>query len=159
MIVLWGRCMIWRLQLLGGLDWRSYIWTKSFHNDILLFEQFLGCKIDTCTDLETKSMILMSFVWILQTMRRIFLINILLNSLLESYHEVKKAIKHSRDDLPLDFVINALKSRKLELKHEPKDMGEGLVTKGRSTNSNQNWNLKWKQRQKLLLLSQRRAFH
>nr|XP_048332273.1 toMV resistant protein Tm-2 netted virescent-like [Ziziphus jujuba var. spinosa] len=57
---------------------------------------------------------------------------ILLNSLSETYREVKNAIKYDKDELSLEIVVIALKSRDLELKSENK--GEGLSVRGRSVN-------------------------
>ncbi|KAA0059776.1 Retrovirus-related Pol polyprotein from transposon TNT 1-94 [Cucumis melo var. makuwa] len=55
---------------------------------------------------------------------------ILLNSLLETYREVKVAIKYGRDSLTMNIVLDALKTRNLEIKKEHKDR-ELLVAKGR----------------------------
>ncbi|KAK3225086.1 hypothetical protein Dsin_004948 [Dipteronia sinensis] len=48
---------------------------------------------------------------------------ILLNSLLESFKDVKAAIKYGRSSLSLEECISALKSKDLELKIERKDGG------------------------------------
>ena len=56
---------------------------------------------------------------------------ILLNSLLETYREVKAAIKYGRDSLTMSVVLDALKTRSLKIKKERKD-GELLMTKGGS---------------------------
>ncbi|XP_060672428.1 G-type lectin S-receptor-like serine/threonine-protein kinase SD3-1 [Ziziphus jujuba] len=52
---------------------------------------------------------------------------ILLNSLPETYREVKNAIKYGRDSLSLETVVSTLRSRDLELKSESK--GEGLAVR------------------------------
>ncbi|KAL4031342.1 hypothetical protein IC575_009619 [Cucumis melo] len=56
---------------------------------------------------------------------------ILLNSLPETYREVKGAIKYGRDSLTMSIVLDALKTRNLEIKKERKD-GELLMARGRS---------------------------
>ncbi|KAA0043826.1 putative gag-pol polyprotein [Cucumis melo var. makuwa] len=56
---------------------------------------------------------------------------ILLNSLPETYREVKAAIKYGRDSLTMSIVLDALKTRNLEIKKERKD-GELLMARGRS---------------------------
>ncbi|KAA0032415.1 copia-like retroelement pol polyprotein [Cucumis melo var. makuwa] len=45
---------------------------------------------------------------------------ILLNSLPETYREVKAAIKYGRDSLTMSIVLDALKTRNLEMKKEHK---------------------------------------
>ena len=61
-----------------------------------------------------------------------------MNSLPDSYREIKNAIKYGRESLTFETVVNALKSRDLELKNETK--GEGLITKGRTPTRNWNQN-------------------
>ncbi|KAL0534607.1 hypothetical protein IC582_028898 [Cucumis melo] len=56
---------------------------------------------------------------------------ILLNSLPETYREVKAAIKYGRDSLTMSIVLDALKTRNLEMKKEHK-AGELLMARGRS---------------------------
>ena len=63
---------------------------------------------------------------------------ILLNSLPDSYREIKNAIKYGRDSLTFETVVSALKSRDLELRNETK--GEGLITRGRTPTRNWNQN-------------------
>ncbi|TXG48522.1 hypothetical protein EZV62_024397 [Acer yangbiense] len=54
---------------------------------------------------------------------------ILLNSLPESFKDVKAAIKYGRSSLSLEECISALKSKELELKIERKDNGENLFVR------------------------------
>ena len=68
---------------------------------------------------------------------------ILLNSLPDSYREIKNAIKYGRESLTYEVVVNALKSRDLELESETKDRGEGLTVRGRTPNRNGNQNHNW----------------
>ncbi|TXG62727.1 hypothetical protein EZV62_009721 [Acer yangbiense] len=63
---------------------------------------------------------------------------ILLNSLPESFKDVKAAIKYGRTSLSLEECISALKSKELELKIEKKDSGENLFVRGRQPVRNGN---------------------
>ncbi|TXG72359.1 hypothetical protein EZV62_000945 [Acer yangbiense] len=54
---------------------------------------------------------------------------ILLNSLPDSFKDVKAAIKYGRSSLSLEECISALKSKELELKIEKKDNGENLFVR------------------------------
>ncbi|TXG58940.1 hypothetical protein EZV62_016769 [Acer yangbiense] len=56
---------------------------------------------------------------------------ILLNSLPDSFKDVKVAIKYGRTSLSLEECIFALKSKDLELKIEKNDSGENLFVMGR----------------------------
>ncbi|KAA0066632.1 retrovirus-related Pol polyprotein from transposon TNT 1-94 [Cucumis melo var. makuwa] len=56
---------------------------------------------------------------------------ILLNSSPETYREVKAAIKYGRDSLTMSIVLDALKTRNLEIKKECKD-DELLMARERS---------------------------
>ncbi|KAA0035050.1 putative retrotransposon [Cucumis melo var. makuwa] len=56
---------------------------------------------------------------------------ILLNSLLERYREVNATIKYGRDSLTMNIMLDALKTRNLEIKKEHKDE-ELLMARGRS---------------------------
>ncbi|KAI5658616.1 hypothetical protein M9H77_27409 [Catharanthus roseus] len=56
---------------------------------------------------------------------------ILLNTLPESFNNVKSAIKYGRDGLSLSDVKNALKSKDLDLQKENKSHGENLFVRGR----------------------------
>ncbi|TXG46818.1 hypothetical protein EZV62_026112 [Acer yangbiense] len=67
---------------------------------------------------------------------------ILLNSLPESFKDVKAAIKYGRSSLSLEECISTLKSKDLELKIERKDNGENLFARGRPLAKNNNQNYK-----------------
>ena len=60
---------------------------------------------------------------------------ILLNSLPQTYREVKATIKYSRNSLTMSVALDALKTRKLEIKKVRMD-GELLMAKGRSDKKN-----------------------
>ena len=57
---------------------------------------------------------------------------IILNSLPESYKDLKSAIKYGRESLSLDDVLGALRSRDLEIKIEKRSNGERLQVRGRN---------------------------
>ncbi|TXG64190.1 hypothetical protein EZV62_011184 [Acer yangbiense] len=65
---------------------------------------------------------------------------IILNSLIDSFNNVKAAIKYRRNSLTLEEYISALKSKNLELKIEKKDSGENLFARGRPIVRNNNNN-------------------
>ncbi|KAA0054895.1 Retrovirus-related Pol polyprotein from transposon TNT 1-94 [Cucumis melo var. makuwa] len=72
---------------------------------------------------------------------------ILLNSLLsETYQEVKAAIKYGRDSLTMNIVLDAVKTRNLEIKKEHKD-GELLMARGRSDKKS------WKGKEKSFMMN------
>ena len=56
---------------------------------------------------------------------------IILNSLPDSYKDLKLAIKYGRESLSLDDVLGPLRSRDLEMKFEKKGSSEGLQVRGR----------------------------
>ena len=62
----------------------------------------------------------------------------MLNLLPDSFREIKNAIKYGRESLTFEVVVNALKSRDLELKVETKERGEGLSVRGRTSNRSLN---------------------
>lgn len=57
---------------------------------------------------------------------------ILLNSLSDSYKEIKAALKYGRDKLSVDMVLDALRTKELELKSEKKE-NDALFVKGRQS--------------------------
>ena len=61
-----------------------------------------------------------------------------MNSLPDSFKDVKAAIKYGRTSLSLEECISALKSKDLELKMEKKDSGENLFVRGRQPVRNEN---------------------
>ena len=60
---------------------------------------------------------------------------IILNSLPESYREVKTAIKYGRTSITLEEVISALKSKDLEMKSEKTNSGNGEMNLSRGRSS------------------------
>ncbi|KAL2484911.1 CCHC-type domain-containing protein [Abeliophyllum distichum] len=65
---------------------------------------------------------------------------ILLNSIPEVYKDVKSTIKYGRDDLTVDMIINALRSKSHKLKNdkETRSNGESLYVRGRSQHRQSN---------------------
>ena len=120
---------------------------KSLPNKIFLLEQFFGFKMDTTKDLDANIDDFNKLCLDLSNCDQKFsdehFAVILLNSLPDSYREIKNAIKYGRESLTYEVVVNALKSRDLELKSETKDRGEGLTVRGRTPNRNGNQNHNW----------------
>ena len=56
---------------------------------------------------------------------------IILNSLLDTYKDLKTAIKYGRESLTLDDVLGALRLRELEIKIKRKVSSEGMQIRGR----------------------------
>ena len=111
---------------------------KTLPNKIFLLEKFFGFKMDTSNDLDSNLDDFNKLCLDLSNCDQKFsdehFAMILLNSLPDSYHEIKNAIKYGRESLTYEDIVNALKSRDLELKSETKERGEGLDVRGRSTN-------------------------
>ena len=119
---------------------------KTLPNKIFLLEKFFGFKMDTTKDIDANLDDFNKLCLDLSNCDQKFSDEhyavILLNSLPESFREIKNAIKYGRNSLTYEVVVNALKSRDLKLKSETKDRGEGLTVRGRTPNrkGNQNHN-------------------
>ena len=142
------------LRQIDGEDTAYKVWkkleqlylTKSLTNRILLKEKFFGFKMDTTKNLEPN---LDDFKKIAITLTSIddekigdeSQAIILLNSLPESYRELKAAIKFGRTTITLDEVTAALRSWESEMKPKIKGngVGESLSIRGRSKDKNQKW--------------------
>ncbi|CAA3009530.1 Hypothetical predicted protein [Olea europaea subsp. europaea] len=94
--------------------------TKTLPNKIYLLEKLFSFKMDPGKDVEGNlsdfSIIVKSLAHNDKKFDDEDLAVILLNSLPESYREMKNAIKYGRDTLTQAIVSDALKSRELELK-------------------------------------------
>ncbi|KAA0038009.1 Retrovirus-related Pol polyprotein from transposon TNT 1-94 [Cucumis melo var. makuwa] len=119
--------------------------TKSLPNKIYIKEKFFGYKMDQSKSLEENlnefQKIVVDLNNIGEKMSDENQAIILLNSLPETYREVKAAIKYGRDSLTMSIVFDALKTRNLKIKKERKD-GELLMARGRSDKK------KWKGKEK-----------
>ena len=71
---------------------------------------------------------------------------ILLNSLPETYQEVKTTIKYGWDSLTIDILLDALKARHLEIKKERIDR-ELLMARARSDKKS------WKDKEKSFMMN------
>ena len=118
---------------------------KSLTNQILLKERFFGFHMDLAKSLEQnldefkKIAISLAFVDDEKIGDESQAIT-LLNSLPDSFKEVKVAIKFGRKTITLDEVISALRSWDLETRAITKSSGNGesLIVRGRSNDRNQN---------------------
>lgn len=113
--------------------------SKSLTNKILLKERFFGYRMESSKTVEEN---LNEFNKICLDLtnsgEKIESENqpiILLNSLPEIYKEIKNAIKYGRDSLTLDTVIDALRSKNLELKSEKRE-NEALSIGGKFDSRN-----------------------
>ncbi|TYK10340.1 Retrovirus-related Pol polyprotein from transposon TNT 1-94 [Cucumis melo var. makuwa] len=108
---------------------------KSLSNKIYIKEKFFGYKMDQSKSLEENldefQKIIVDLNNIGEKMSDENQAVILLNSLPEIYREVKAAIKYGRDSLNMSIMLDALKTRNLEIKKECKD-GELLMARRRS---------------------------
>ncbi|KAA0060177.1 Retrovirus-related Pol polyprotein from transposon TNT 1-94 [Cucumis melo var. makuwa] len=106
--------------------------TKSLPNKLYLKEKFFGYKMDQSKGLEENldkfQKIIVDLNNISEKMSDENQVVILLNSLPETYREVKATIKYGRDSLTMSIVLDALKTRNLEIKKERKD-GELLMAR------------------------------
>lgn len=110
--------------------------TKTLTNKLYLKERFFGFKMDTTKDLEQNldefnraTIDLMNIGEKIDDENKAI---ILLNSLPESYNEIKNAIKYGRDNLTMEIVVNALRSRDLEVKKVSSKEGEAHFSRGRT---------------------------
>ncbi|TYK04234.1 Retrovirus-related Pol polyprotein from transposon TNT 1-94 [Cucumis melo var. makuwa] len=106
--------------------------TKSLPNKLYLKEKFFGYKMDQSKGLEENldkfQKIIVDLNNISEEMSDENQVVILLNSLPETYREVKATIKYGQDSLTMSIVLDALKTRNLEIKKERKD-GELLMAR------------------------------
>lgn len=116
--------------------------TKSLTNKLYLKERFFGYKMDVNKDLEQNldeyNKITLDLNNIGETVSDENKAIILLNSLPESYNEVKSAIRCGRDSLTMDIVLNALRSRELEMRKMKSKESEALIAWGRTEKKTNN---------------------
>ena len=108
--------------------------TKSLPNKIYLKKKLFGFKMDPSKGLEENlDKITIDLANIDKKISDENQAIILLNSLSDSFKEVKATIKYGKDNLSLDDVLGALRSRDLEIKFEKKDSNnrENLMACGR----------------------------
>ncbi|PON64464.1 hypothetical protein TorRG33x02_273130 [Trema orientale] len=110
--------------------------TKTLSNKIYLKEQLFGFKMDSTKSLEDNlddfKRITVSLANIDEKINDENQAIIILNSLPESYKDLKSTIKYGRESLSLDDVLRALRSHDLEVKIEKRSNGEGLQVRGRT---------------------------
>ena len=108
----------------------SLFMVKSLSNKIYLKEQIFGFKMDPLKNLEENldefKKIYVSLANIDKKISDENQAIIILNSLPDSYKDLKSAIKYGRETLSLDDALEALRSRDLEIKIEKKEVSEGL---------------------------------
>ena len=108
----------------------SLYMVKSLSNKIYLKEQLFGFKMDPSKSLEENldefNKITIGLANIDEKISNENQAIIILNSLPNSYKDLKLAIKYGRESLSLDDVLGALRSRDLEMTFEKKGSSEGL---------------------------------
>ncbi|TXG66911.1 hypothetical protein EZV62_008186 [Acer yangbiense] len=121
----------------------SLYMTKSLSGKIYLKEQLFGFKMDQSKSLEdnlddfTKLNIELANADSTEALSDENQAIIVLNSLLDSYNDLKATIKYGRDSLTLEDVLGALRSREMEMRSEKKaSTGEGLNVRGRTEKKN-----------------------
>ena len=113
----------------------SLYMVKSLSNKNYLKEQLFRFKMDPLKNLEENldefKKIAVSLANIDEKISDENQAIIILNSLPNSFKDLKAAIKYGRETLSLDDVLGALRSRDLEIKIEKKGIFEGLQVRGR----------------------------
>jgi len=113
---------------------------KSTPNKLYLLEKNFSFNIDPSKDLDDNLDIINKLVQDIticgETISEEYKAVILLNVIPDIYKEVKNVIKYGRDTLTLEIVIDSLRSKEMELKHE-KRHGEVHMMIGRSQSKNQ----------------------
>ena len=116
---------------------RTTLYDQISPNKIYLKEKPFGFKMDPSKGLEENlddfNKITIDFANIDEKISDENQAIILLNSLPDFFKEVMAAIKYGKDNLLLDDVLGALRSRDLEIKFEKRDSnnGENLMARGR----------------------------
>ncbi|CAH9052304.1 unnamed protein product, partial [Cuscuta europaea] len=144
------------LRKVGILDSAKKLWDKlddlytdtSLPGKLFLLEKFFRFRLDLTKDIDENLDI---FNKLIQNIKQSgdkhiddYTAVVLLNAIPDSYNDVKSAIKYGRDDVTLDIVVNGLKSKELDLKHnrsissQPKDSGEAMFVRGRSKSRSKN---------------------
>ena len=115
----------------------SLYMTKSLSRKIYLKEQLFGFKMDQSKSLDdnlddfTKLNIELANADSYEALSDENQAIIVLNSLPDSYKDLKAAIKYGRDSLTLEDVLIALRSREMEMRSEKRaSNGEGLNVRG-----------------------------
>lgn len=107
---------------------------KSLSNQIYLKERFFGFKMDPSKKLEENlddfNVVCTELANFGEEVKGVDQAVILLNSLPKSFKEIKVAIKYGKDKLTVDMVLDALRTKELELKIEKKD-SDALFVKGK----------------------------
>lgn len=138
------------LRKVGILESAKDLWEKledlytenSLPSRMYLLEKFFRFKLDLSKDIDEN---LDAFTKLVQDIKLCgdkhiddYTPIVLLNAIPDSYADVKSAIKYGRDNIDVDTVINALKSKELDLKHgsSVKSSDKVMHVRGRSSKPN-----------------------
>lgn len=121
------------LRKVGKLDSTKQHWEKSEDlyllkstpNKLYLLERFFSFKMDPSKDLDDNLDVFNKLVKDIfncdEEVSEMYKAIILLNSMPDSYREVKNIIKYSRDTLTTKIAIDSLRSKEMEIKIEKED--------------------------------------
>ena len=121
------------LRKVGKLDSTKQLWEKledlyllkSTPNKLYLLERFFSFKMDPSKDLDDNldvfNKLVQDIVNCDEEVSETYKAIILLNSMPDSYREVKNAIKYGRDTLTPEIVIDSFRSKEMEIKAEKED--------------------------------------
>lgn len=132
------------LRKVGKLKTTKELWEKlqslyllkSTPNKLYLLERFFSFKMDPSKDLDDNLNIFNKLVQDIvncnEKVSETYKAIILLNSMPDSYREVKNAIKYGRDTLTPEIDIDSIKSKEMEIKAEKEDKMNGELHSMRS---------------------------
>ncbi|XP_057797809.1 receptor-like protein 19 [Salvia miltiorrhiza] len=117
------------LRKVGVCDSAKDLWCKleelytekSLPSKLFLLERFFQFELDLSKDVDENLDVFSKLVQDIKLTGDEHIDDyapiVLLNAIPESYSDVKSAIKYGRDNVTFDTVVNALKSKELDLKH------------------------------------------
>jgi len=133
------------LRKVGKLETTKELWEKlkklyvkkSTSNKFYLLENFFSFKIDPYMNLDGNFNVFNKLVQDIincgETMSEEYKTIILLNVIPDTYKEVKNVIKYGKHTLTPKIIIDSLRSKEIELKHESeRNYGEIHMMRGRS---------------------------
>lgn len=142
------------IRKVGELDTAQEMWETleklytetSFSSRMYLLEKLFKFKLDMSKDIDEN---MDCFTKLVQDIKRSGDTTIdnytnitLMNAIPDSYNDVKSAIKYGRDSASVDVIVNALKSKELDMSHGNGNSGDKVMNvrgrpKSRSNEGNQ----------------------
>ncbi|KAL0407949.1 UNVERIFIED_CONTAM: hypothetical protein Sradi_1729300 [Sesamum radiatum] len=141
------------IRKVGKLETTKELWDRleelftetSLPSKLFLLEKFFRYKLDLSKNIDEN---VDEFTKLVQDIKLTGDKNIddytpivLLNAILETYSDVKAAIKYGRDNVSLDTVINGLKSKEMDIKINKTNQSSSEVNfvRGRTKNRNSDY--------------------